>query len=291
MPGYRCPVPAGPWEAGIQGNWLAAEERRRLGLGLHPIGCLEELIHEQGSWSAVAELPDAMSGLLLKNPHIGIAIIVNAGYPPARRRFSFAHEYAHALADGDRTVSVSCQNNAHELVEKRANAFAAAFLMPEEGVRDFLAAVGKDRASRQVGTVFNIAEDQALEYGSRVKSVQPISPHDAAFMAHHFGVSYQVAVFRMRSLRMLSSDESEDLMRPARVEEGRNCLKLFNMHEEKREDHSGPRNLDLGLQVAHTSIEAYRRELISAGRLREIARKIGVSGSELVWMAGGTRAE
>lgn len=290
LPSYNYPVPSGPWDAISQGSRLADEERRRMGLGLSPIGDIDDLIAEQGIWSATAELPDSMSGLFLRHPEVGAAIIVNAGHVPARRRFSFAHEYAHALVDGGRTVSVSSQDNAQELVEKRANAFAAAFLMPEEGVREFLAALDKDRGSRDVGAVFSIAEDQALEFGSRPKSAHPITPQDVAFMAHHFGVSYQAAVFRMRSLRILTPTESEGLISPERVEEGRTYLKLFNL-EDGLEEQTVPHNRELGFQVAHLAVEAYRREIIPASRLREIGRKIGVSGGELLRVAGGSYAE
>ncbi|MCC7392713.1 ImmA/IrrE family metallo-endopeptidase [Candidatus Sumerlaeota bacterium] len=284
LPSYNYAPPSNAWDAINQGGKLADEERRRLGLGLSPVGDIEDLIAEQGIWAAMADLPDAMSGLFLRHPEVGTAIFVNAGHVAGRRRFSFAHEYAHALVDANRTISVSSQDNAQELVEKRANAFAAAFLMPEEGVREFLATLDKDRGARDVGVVFNVAGDAALDFGSRPKSALPITPQDAAYLAHHFGASYQAAVFRMRSLRILTTNEFDDLMN--RVDEGKQYLSLF--FEEVAE---GKRDRELKFQIAHLAIEAYRRKIISGGRLREIAKKLGVSGGDLIRAAGGTYEE
>jgi Zn-dependent peptidase ImmA (M78 family) len=56
-----------------------------------------------------------------------LVILVNSSPVRARRRFSYAHEYAHALLDRDRQVTVTSTDNAAELIEKRANAFAASF--------------------------------------------------------------------------------------------------------------------------------------------------------------------
>ncbi len=100
LPSYNYAPPSNAWDAINQGSKLADEERRRLGLGLSPVGDIEDLIAEQGIWAAMADLPDAMSGLFLRHPEVGTAIFVNAGHVTGRRRFSFAHEYGHALGLG-----------------------------------------------------------------------------------------------------------------------------------------------------------------------------------------------
>ena len=66
-----------------------------------------------------------------------------------RKRFSYAHEYAHAILDRNMNAIVSTNDNSHELIEKRANAFAAAFLMPQAGVHWFLGLLDKGGASRR----------------------------------------------------------------------------------------------------------------------------------------------
>lgn len=188
-------------------------------------------------------------------------------------------------------ASVTSEENARELVEKRANAFAAAFLMPDEGVRRFLEALDKDRGSRDVGAVFSVAEDQALEWGSRPKSAHPITLQDVAFMAHHFGVSYQAAVFRLRSLRILTATESEFLNSPERVEDAQAYLGLFGLQKDNGDEMVAPRNRGLRFRIAHLAIEAFRRGIIASGRLREIGRKVGITGGDLLRVAGGSFVE
>ena len=52
-----------------------------------------------------------------------------------RRRFSIAHEYAHVLLDRELKAILSHARDRSSWMEVRANAFAASFLMPAEGVR------------------------------------------------------------------------------------------------------------------------------------------------------------
>ena len=93
-----------------------------------------------------------MSGMFLRHPSIGFAILVNSSHPRGRKRFSYAHEYAHALLDRDRNIAVSTTDNSSELIERRANAFSAAFSHADSGrvrrvyeasTRDFPAARNK----------------------------------------------------------------------------------------------------------------------------------------------------
>ena len=119
---------------------MAEAERRRIGLGYGPIADMADLITTQGVWaSGVRGLPNEMSGIFLRHSSIGLVILVNYDHPRSRKRFSYAHEYAHALLDRKTTSAiVSSKENSQEFIERRANAFAAAFLLPAEGVRWFL---------------------------------------------------------------------------------------------------------------------------------------------------------
>lgn len=94
---YPFPYPAGTLDAIRQGNLVAKEERKRLGLGNRPIHDIVDLLTSQGIWCAGAELPAEMGGLFLFRPSIGVAILVNGRHAKARKKFSYAHEYAHAI--------------------------------------------------------------------------------------------------------------------------------------------------------------------------------------------------
>lgn len=130
---YMLPAPKSKWDAIQQGQRIASEERHRLGLGDCPIGDLIELFESQGVRTGLVTLPDNISGLMLSDMNVGVFVVINREHPLLRRRFSLAHEYAHVLIDRDRFGAISRSENRAELLEVRANAFAAEFIMPAEG--------------------------------------------------------------------------------------------------------------------------------------------------------------
>ena len=162
-PNYPVRVPRSSWEAVAQGEQTAVEERQRLGIGYAPIADVSELIASQGIWASGVGLPNEMSGVFLRHPRIGFAILVNSSHPRGRKRFSYAHEYAHALLDRDRNIAISSTGNSSEMVERRANAFAAAFLMPRNGVYEALRRLDKGLPSRQEQTIFDVASGGRID--------------------------------------------------------------------------------------------------------------------------------
>jgi len=290
-PDYAEPVPQTPWDAIAQGQRVAEEERRRLDLGVRPLADLVGLIAEQGIWASGAGLPEKMSGLFLHHASIGLVILVNASHARARRRFSYAHEYAHALLDRDRPVTVTSADNAAELIEKRANAFAAAFLMPREGVAEVLAALDKGQPSRAEETVFDAATGGHFDAQARqTPRSQRITYQDAATLAHRFGVSYQAAVYRLLSLRHVTRAESDELL--AREAVGKDFLQALDMFDDLEGDEAKSlMDRELRRQIAGLAIEAYRREEISRGRLLDLGKQLSIPGAKLVALAEAARAE
>ena len=97
------------------------------------------------------------------------------------------------------------------MVEKRVNAFAAAFLMPRGGVHDALRNLGRGLTSRQGQTIFGVASDSRIEAELRSPShSQRIMYKDIAILTHHFGVSYQAALYRPKSLRYVSNGSQKN---------------------------------------------------------------------------------
>jgi Zn-dependent peptidase ImmA (M78 family)/DNA-binding XRE family transcriptional regulator len=289
-PTYSEPLPSTPWDAIAQGQRVAEGERRRLDLGVRPITDLVNLIAEQGIWACGANLPDKMSGLFLHHASIGLVILVNNSHARARRRFSYAHEYAHALLDRDRPVTVTSADNAAELIEKRANAFAAAFLMPREGVIEVLAALDKGQPSRSDETVFEATGGHFDAQSRQAPRSQRITYQDAATLAHRFGVSYQAAVYRLLSLSHVSRVESTELLKREAV--GKDFLEALGMFDDL-EGKEGKLLMDRELrsQVTRLAIEAYRREEISRGRLLDLGKQLGIPGPKLVALAEAARSE
>ena len=289
-PTYSEPLPSTPWDAIAQGQRVAEGERRRLDLGARPITDLVNLIAEQGIWACGADLPDKMSGLFLHHASIGLVILVNDSHGRARRRFSYAHEYAHALLDRDRPVTVTSADNAAELIEKRANAFAAAFLLPREGVSEVLAALDKGQPSRAEETVFEATGGHFDAQSRQAPRSQRITYQDAATLAHRFGVSYQAAVYRLLSLSHVSRTESAELLKREAV--GKDFLEALGMFDDL-EGKEGKSLMDRELrsQVTRLAIEAYRREEISRGRLLDLGKQLGIPGPKLVALAEAARSE
>ena len=288
-PSYNFSNPRSISEAVLQGEQVAHQERLRLGLGDAPISDVAELFATQNIWVSSVDLPSEMSGLFIHHGEVGFAIVVNAIHPRERKRFSFAHEYAHSLFDRDHGFTVSTAQNAAELIECRANTFAASLLMPRNGVSGSLQTLGKGFPSRQGRFVFDAACNGYIENQIRSPSgSQRISYKDIATLAHHFGVSYQAAFYRLTNLGYLTSRGNSALLQ--QEDFGREYLSELEMLRDLQAT-DGPKrsNRELRREVAHLAIEAYRREEISRGRILELAAMLDIAGDVLLRLADATR--
>jgi Zn-dependent peptidase ImmA (M78 family) len=272
---FEVPSPRSRWEAIQQGERAADQERRRMGLGFAPAPPLPELFETQGVRTGVVDLPDDVSGLTISNRRAGLFILANRRHAPVRRRFSFAHEYAHTLFDRRLLGTVSRTENRDDLIEVRANAFAAAFLMPEEGVRRFVAVLGKGKPSRSKAQVFD--EDDALAVEGRTEpGTQDIQLYDVVHLAHHFGVSRLAALFRLLNLKLVTQAEFEQLKAADEAGYGRELATLLSLPDEDEDDKDGFRHRVLSL-----ALEAYRRELITRAKLMELAALLSMQQEEV----------
>jgi Zn-dependent peptidase ImmA (M78 family)/DNA-binding XRE family transcriptional regulator len=273
---YPLPIPGNRWEAIQQGERLASEERRRLGLGDTALSDLTELLEAQGIRTGVVSLPMDVSGLTLNDRRVGLFVVANRDHHVLRRRFSFAHEYAHVLADRDRFGLVSRSSERDNLTEVRANAFAAAFLMPDDGVRRFVAGLGKGKPSRVYTDVFDEVESLDVE-GRTTPGSQTVQLYDVVQLAHHFEVSRIAALYRMRNLRLISKGDFDRLKELDDAGRGRQIGEHLGLPEP---DHSEVRDR-FQHRVLGLALEAYRREEISRGKLDELASMLGVDRNRI----------
>ncbi|HEY1930559.1 MAG TPA: XRE family transcriptional regulator [Acetobacteraceae bacterium] len=289
LPDYATHV-ASPGAAIRQGDQVAHQERRRLGLGDAPIGDIATLVSGQGIWAAACDLPDDMSGLFTHDRRAGLAVIANARYAAMRQRYSYAHEYAHALFDRAEPYRLTRRANADEPVEMRANTFAASFLMPKGGIADQLKLLDKARPSRQQQIVYDVAGDVATETEIRPRAgSQTITWQEIGTIARYFGVSYESAVWRLRNLNYIGPPEARVLL--AQKDKRRRLEDILKMRVDDFTSAPADSDQELRNQIVRLAIEAFRREEISQGRLRELARKLGIRGSDLIELAesaGGT---
>lgn len=268
---YPLLGPRSKWDAIQQGAWVADEERRRLGLGSTPIGEFVELLETQGVRTALVDLPNDVSGLTVTDPSVGLLVVANRSHHFWRRRFSFAHEYGHVLLDRSRISTVSRGSDHDELMEVRANSFAATFLMPDQGVREFLSGLGKGRSSRASAEIFDNGAALLAE-GRTSPGSQDLQLYDLVQVAHHFGVSRLSALYRLKNLRAVSQPEFDHLKALEESGKGAEVARLLKLPEP---DHEAARN-EFVHRFVGLALEAFRRELISRAKLSEVADQVGV---------------
>ena len=280
-PAYADPVLHSKWQGVEQGTRAAAAERRRLNLGELPLGDIEELLQSQGIRTVLRDLPQDVSGFTLMEPNLSHLVVANQCHHPLRARFSWVHEYAHILFDRNHKATVSRESDRSDFSEVRANAFAAAFLMPELGVREFLTGIGKGQPSRDKWAIFDEEEVVSAEARAEPGS-QALQLYDVVLMAHHFGVSRLAALYRLKNLGVISQAKLDELLREeqeGRGKEVEQSLRLAVPREEKKKRPASSK--DFRSRFLALAIEAYRREKISRGKLSELASIVDFSSSAL----------
>lgn len=125
-----------------QGEALATAALERLateGLSVVSADLAEVVEAAFGADVTVVALDDGFDGLSASSDTVRM-ILLGTSQVPARQRFTLAHELGHLLADDDQGMhldkDVYDPAQAKDPTEQRANAFASAFLMPSEVLRD-----------------------------------------------------------------------------------------------------------------------------------------------------------
>jgi len=102
-------------------------------------------------------------------------------------------------------------------------------------------------------------------------------------LAHHFGVSRTAALYRLRNLHLLSQAELAVLLAEEEAGHGKRISGLLGLPEP---DHAAGRG-EFRSRLLGLALEAYRREKITRGKLRELAAGVGVSGDDLAAILEG----
>ena len=274
---YAMEPPQNRWEAITQGDRVANEERQRLGLGRVPVPDIAQLIESQGVQTAQVEFEDDVSGLTLTGNAFPTIVAVNLTHHQNRKRFSFAHEYAHVLLDRDTHGRISRATERDDLREVRANAFAAAFLLPESGVREAVEEMGKGRPSRLSATIFDESDEpEVLIAESRSEpGSQDIQLYDVVQLAERFDVSPLAMIYRLRNLKLVSEPELERLRSADDLQRMHLLQMLLEMRDPpKATEPPNPRFVGLALEV-------FRRDKITRAKLIELLRLADLPGETL----------
>lgn len=168
------------------GSWKAvAEDLAREFAGYLAIKCdgterfarLAEAIEDKLRVDVLVERfeQDPLSGAAISDDAFPL-IFVNSTHWTPRSLFTLAHELGHLLLhhDHDGSIAVDETFAGSNQDERQANAFAAAFLMPESRIDDYIGIYG-------------------------------LGPESLARMLYEFGVSFESLVFRLHNLRKIDS--------------------------------------------------------------------------------------
>lgn len=272
-PLYQFAEPCSYKEAIEQGREMAVLERKRLDLGSASVDDVAAVISSQFIWTAAVPFPSSISGLFVRHLQYGLAVLINCEHSRVRRRFSYSHEYAHALVDRDKVAAPTSRQNANELVEKRANAFASEFLMPEAGVWEALERMQKGAASREYSLLYDVASGEILPHETRNDALsQRISASEIAVLAHTFKVSYDVAAYRLSDIGAIRRSQLEELLTPAQRENGRQLVVNLQLYDGNEEDNKEQPHLKR--QLALLAIEARRRGKITDSNFHRICEEV-----------------
>lgn len=272
IPEYSLRAPRTKWDAVRQGNAAAEKERRRLDLGIAPLPDVASLLGAQGISTVLVSMDDGISGLTLISADGNVLVAANRTHHILRRRFSFAHEYAHVLLDRELRAILSHARDRSNLMEVRANAFAASFLMPAEGVRSYVNALSKGLGSRTRADTFDEEAVTRVEGRKRVDT-QNIELHDVVRMAHHFGGSCTAMLYRLKGLDFLTEEERSSLA-------GQDSMGLSKalrgfLGLPKLDDCDG--EIRVHARFVAMAIEAFMRGKITQRKLDELGRLVQMS--------------
>lgn len=230
----------------------AQEERARLNLGQHqPVYTLRNVLEEAGMHIFIDRLDSKLVGLYVFVPDFGYCILVNRVHPRERRRWTIAHEYGHFLAERDRPgVDYWKPMQRKSRSERFADTFAAAFLMPENGVQ--------------------------RRFYEDLDRTGDFKVGDLCRMADYYGVSLMAMTLRLESLGLISRG-SWDEIQASRVP-------VTTIREEAGVepyvdgDHIDPYPVRYKL----LAVQAYIDEKISEGQLAKLLRCPRIEAREIV---------
>lgn len=177
-----------------RGADAARSARARLGLGLDGpqadvLGAIEDVA---GVPVTVLALPDGLAGLQGRQGGRSY-IFINGSESVVRQRFTLAHEFGHVELGHAGSVDYTSDvdgSGRRPPAEVQADGFAAEFLAPEAGVRQWLVAVGDPDSG--LSTVVRLAD--------------------------YFHISAEAALYRLQAARFLKKSDYEPVL--ARIRGG-----------------------------------------------------------------------
>lgn len=117
---------------------LAARFRVDVGLSSSEAVNLKSLLRKLNILTLFKPLSDNFYGMSLKSSSKLSFMLINSNNPKGRQHFSIAHELYHIFLDSNPKPHICASSNERSVSEQNANSFAAAFLMPKNGLLQFI---------------------------------------------------------------------------------------------------------------------------------------------------------
>lgn len=245
---YRKPM--NKIEAIRHGERLAHIVRDELKIGLAPVRNIAELLTSQGIKVIACRFRGYVSGAFIFDERLGSCILVNIKHPKSRQNFTIAHEFCHTLIDRNKIAQVDSIDLVDDPIETRANVFASHFLMPNEALEKFLRSMG-------------------------IRKKHDYSSYDVAHIADYFSMSHLAVLYRLKNYQIISEEKFEKL----KMTNWKKVAKTFDFPKDIYDIESEVSVEDVEKHMLsqkrlnHLAIEAYRRSLISLGKLGEYLNK------------------
>jgi transcriptional regulator with XRE-family HTH domain/Zn-dependent peptidase ImmA (M78 family) len=233
-------LPAPRHHSTLEAEQLAATVRAHLDLGDAPIRDLRVRLEDSfGLRVYVVDQPTQLRAAAFHHPAIGGSVLLTERSIP-RMRSSLAHALGHLLANREEAmVDLGDASRRRTAVDSFAASFAAALLVPARGLRERFSAVHNEA---------NEVSDIAVLY-----------------LARTFGVSVAALRARLEGLRLVSAATLRRI--DEAIRQAGSSARAENEPGQELPDQ--PRWELLPEYYVFLAMRAYRKELISRGRLAE----------------------
>ena len=227
---------------------LARQMRGNLGVGNNEPISMKTVLRQLNVMAVYRPLSDKLFGLSLKSgDNQDMFILINSNSTRGRQHFTIAHELFHLLYDDNPKPHFCEKDMSKASIERSADMFASALLMPREGI---------------------ISKIPADEIVSREISIET-----ALLLGQLYGVSHSTLVLRLKELKIISQRHAEKLfalsVRHEAALRGLD-LSLYN---------SGNQGLIIG-DFGAKARKLYDCEKISEGHYIELLNMIGYGESK-----------
>ncbi len=222
-------------------NSLAEETRQLLALGSRPAFALKNILEQtHGVKFIYRQLSNISSAASTVHPDFGPVIVINSDEAPWRRNYDLAHELFH-LITWKILPPETLEGEYLDEVEKKAERFASALLLPENEVRNAIDKVRENQKTLTYADLVDIARD--------------------------FGVSTVALLYRLSAIGCIDWETAHKLA----GDESLSCL-----DKSKRMDDWG--SMPASERLHSLAVKCLRKGLLSRGRFAEI---IGIDRSQI----------